>query len=115
MTLRVSNPAGDGQLRPGGRWHRLLAALETGSKDVEQLLAATDLGRYPRWRERRKIESALSDMGRACLVSAGVSSPPVWFLTNISRRQLKELADRTPSTPSTGDGSTAQTKGDAHD
>lgn len=50
------------QLRPDGRWARLLAALDPGPADAAALLAETDRGKYPLWRERRKIRTALFDM-----------------------------------------------------
>lgn len=50
------------RLRPDGRWSRLLAALGAGPADIAALLEATDQRRYPLWRERRKIRTALFDM-----------------------------------------------------
>ncbi len=50
------------RLRPDGRWVRLLTALAAGPADAGSLLEATDPGKYPLWRERRKIRTALFDM-----------------------------------------------------
>lgn len=58
------------QLRPDGRWARLLAALAPGPADIGALLETTDQGRYPLWRERRKIRTALFDMADIGWVAA---------------------------------------------
>jgi len=50
------------RLRPDGRWFRILTALAAGPADVGALLQAIDQLKYPLWRERRKIRTALFDM-----------------------------------------------------
>lgn len=75
MTLRFSAAARPDrcmELRAGGRWVRILAALGRGGMTADQLLEATDPGRYPRWRERKKIWAALHDMRDLGWIRAGV-------------------------------------------
>lgn len=57
-------------LRPDGRWVRILTALGEGPAEVGALLEATDQGKYPLWRERRKIRTALFDMADLGWVAA---------------------------------------------
>lgn len=74
MTLRFSaaqQPARCMELRPGGRWTRLLTALAGGALSPDQLVEATDPGRYPVWRERKKVVAALHDMRALGWVAGG--------------------------------------------
>lgn len=50
------------RLRPNGRWFRILTAMAAGPADIGSLLEAIDQRKYPLWRERRKIHTALFDM-----------------------------------------------------
>lgn len=70
MTIRAAIDRPLDPLRPDGRWARLLKALERGPLDPSQLFDAIDQGRYPRWRERRKIVVALHAMASLGLTAA---------------------------------------------
>jgi hypothetical protein len=81
------------QLRAGGRWARLLTELGKGPADVTELLQATDQGKYPLWRERRKIRTALFDMGNLGWVEATAWG---WARTRAGTEAFASIDDRHP-------------------
>lgn len=92
MTLRYSaaaRPSRCMELRPGGRWTRLLTALAAGPLSADQLLEATDPGRYPRWRERKKIYAALQDMRDLGWIRSGLFGR--WSRTAAGRAALESV------------------------
>ena len=81
------------QLRAGGRWARLLTALGPGPADAAALLEATDQGKYPVWRERRKIRTALFDMADLGWVEATHWG---WIRTGSGTEAIASVDDRHP-------------------
>ena len=97
------------RLRPDGRWFRVLTALGTGPADIGTLLESVDQGRYPLWRERRKIRTALFDMADLDWVAA---TPWGWVRTLDGGNALAEVTPAptpniTPNTAAADDRSPA--------
>lgn len=93
MTLRFSasqQPSRCMELRPDGRWTRLLTALAAGPLSPDQLLEATDPGRYPVWRERKKIIAALHDMRDLGWIAGGRDR---WIRTASGAAALRSVSD----------------------
>lgn len=75
--------------RPGGRWHRILRALEHEPLTLGAIFRATDPGQYDERQERSKIRRALKDMSALGLLDR--SLPWGWFLTPAGVETLAEL------------------------
>lgn len=81
--------AGLDQIHTGGRWHRILRALDSQPMTTDQLFDATDPGKHVAAVERRKIKVALRDMTALDLVHKAAGWG--WASTADGRRTLTEM------------------------
>ena len=92
---RFIRRAGLNRPHAGGRWHRILTALNGQPMTTDQLFAATDPQKHPEPLERRKIKVALRDLAALGLIDKAAGWG--WASTADGRRTLTDMEDQAVS------------------